>query len=395
VTIGGIIDSTVGVSVGSGARLKAVSVDIDNGYIGMEIRSSAVDTILSCTIDDASFIGLWFCEGTYADTSAGNRVKKDSAGSLDYGILVTNQSIDSNDDEVDGGFSRNFRFSGSGHTADLVNLAIAGTGGADYGMFLDGTGATTNSAVIQGAEVDDYFDSYHMYIYGMRVRVTESRFVSSGDSLASPYGIWEQWGTGGAFRCCDVLHQATSCVYRSDTSCHIAWDGAGLQDTAGYNALYSSDTAAYSFTNNSTVSVDAKYNWWGGGTPKVSGSVDTSNPSDSGQCGPTQREERIAAAEDEAVLPEQFALEQNIPNPFNPTTEIRFALPKDQPVTVVIYNILGRSVRRLDLGDVPAGYRSVIWDGKTETGRDAGSGVYFYRLVTPEFQDTKKMLLLK
>jgi hypothetical protein len=230
------------------------------------------------------------------------------------------------------------------------------------------------------------------------VDVKQSSFVSSGDSAASPYGVWEQWGTSGYFRCSDVMHQSTACVYRQDTSCHIVWTGDSLA-TGGWNALYSSDATAYFFQNNATSTVNARRNWWGGGAPdssRISGSVDFGNHvTDSGQCGPTQREERIAAAETDATLPKQFALEQNIPNPFNPTTEIRFALPTDQSVTIVIYNILGRSVRHFDLGTVSAGYRSVIWDGKTEAGGDAGSGVYFYRLVTPEYQNTKKMLLLK
>ena len=99
-------------------------------------------------------------------------------------------------------------------------------------------------------------------------------------------------------------------------------------------------------------------------------------------------------AEDEQ-LPEQFSLDQNYPNPFNPTTTIGFALPVEQPVRLLVFNILGQQVRSFDLGLMPAGRGSVIWDGRNANGAPVGSGIYFYRLSTPQFTETKKMLLLK
>jgi len=89
-------------------------------------------------------------------------------------------------------------------------------------------------------------------------------------------------------------------------------------------------------------------------------------------------------------IPETFALEQNYPNPFNPVTQISFALPEETDVTLEIYNILGQKVATLAQGTYEAGYHNVTWDAS-----DAASGVYFYRLVTKEYIDSKKMLLLK
>ncbi len=92
----------------------------------------------------------------------------------------------------------------------------------------------------------------------------------------------------------------------------------------------------------------------------------------------------------ESRLPQDFALEQNYPNPFNPTTQISFALPEQSEVSLEIYNILGQKVETVAEGTYEAGYHTVTWDAS-----QAASGVYFYRLVTKDYIDSKKMLLLK
>lgn len=96
-----------------------------------------------------------------------------------------------------------------------------------------------------------------------------------------------------------------------------------------------------------------------------------------------------------AVLPTEFALEQNKPNPFNPTTQVSFSLPKAAHVNLTIYNVLGQQVKTLVDQELPAGVQTVEWDGTDNTGRTVASGVYFYRLNAADFQATKKMLMLK
>lgn len=95
------------------------------------------------------------------------------------------------------------------------------------------------------------------------------------------------------------------------------------------------------------------------------------------------------------ALPQRFELSQNYPNPFNPSTHIRFELPKAAAVTLTIYNSLGQEVRRLVDGLKPAGYHTVIWNGKDQNGRAVPSGVYHYRLQAGDFIATKKMVLAK
>lgn len=99
--------------------------------------------------------------------------------------------------------------------------------------------------------------------------------------------------------------------------------------------------------------------------------------------------------EDSPIIPAHFALGQNFPNPFNPTTTIEFALPRSSHVRLEVYNAIGQHVITLLEGDYQAGLRTVEWDGRNESDREVASGVYFYRIQADNFKDSKKMILLK
>jgi hypothetical protein len=106
----------------------------------------------------------------------------------------------------------------------------------------------------------------------------------------------------------------------------------------------------------------------------------------------------VTGVEDETgsrERPSEFDLSQNYPNPFNPTTKIEFTLAKSGFVSLQIYDVLGRKVRTLVSEHLSSGYKSVLWDGKSEDGKDVASGVYFYQLKVGDFSEPKKMLLLK
>jgi len=94
--------------------------------------------------------------------------------------------------------------------------------------------------------------------------------------------------------------------------------------------------------------------------------------------------------------PSSYTLAQNEPNPFNPTTEIRFDLPRSGRVQLRVYDLAGRLVRTLVDGPMTAGAEQrVIWNGRDGAGRMVSSGVYLYRLQAAEFEQTKRMVLLK
>jgi len=94
-------------------------------------------------------------------------------------------------------------------------------------------------------------------------------------------------------------------------------------------------------------------------------------------------------------MPATLKLEQSQPNPFNPSTTIRFTLPSRQHVQLAIHNPRGHVVRTL-LDEVrDLGPHAIDWDGKDSGGRSAASGVYFYRVTAAGFMETRKMVLLK
>jgi hypothetical protein len=85
-----------------------------------------------------------------------------------------------------------------------------------------------------------------------------------------------------------------------------------------------------------------------------------------------------------------YSLEQNYPNPFNPVTTIEYSIPKDNFVTVAIYNVLGEKITELVKENQKAGIYKVTWDAK-----NAANGVYFYKLEAGDYSKTMKMLLLR
>ncbi|MFH2055406.1 MAG: T9SS type A sorting domain-containing protein [bacterium] len=104
----------------------------------------------------------------------------------------------------------------------------------------------------------------------------------------------------------------------------------------------------------------------------------------------------LAADEDaQSVLPRQFSLLQNHPNPFNPTTTISVELPRSAATTLKIYNLMGQEVVTLIDEILPAGTQVRFWDGRDAAGTEMPTGIYLYRMTADDFVATKKMLLLK
>ena len=94
-------------------------------------------------------------------------------------------------------------------------------------------------------------------------------------------------------------------------------------------------------------------------------------------------------------LPGEFTLSQNYPNPFNPVTNIDFALPRAAHVRIEVFNILGSRVSTLVDEYLSAGYKSVEWDGRSNSGQAVSSGVYLFRITAGEFSASCKALLMK
>ena len=109
----------------------------------------------------------------------------------------------------------------------------------------------------------------------------------------------------------------------------------------------------------------------------------------------------VGIAGTEEGIPKEFSLRQSYPNPFNPETTIRFDLPQQGVVTLVIYNILGQEVTHLIDHEVrQPGFYEVVWNGRNRNNYAVASGIYFYRIEVEAkgrsvFGQVKKMTLLK
>jgi WD40 repeat protein len=109
----------------------------------------------------------------------------------------------------------------------------------------------------------------------------------------------------------------------------------------------------------------------------------------------------VEDAEQEATVslarPATYTLAQNIPNPFNPQTTIRYALPNQAEIRLGIYDLTGRRVRTLVRGVHQPGRYSVVWDGRDQDGQEVASGIYLYRLEVMDrgVVETRRMLLVR
>ena len=97
----------------------------------------------------------------------------------------------------------------------------------------------------------------------------------------------------------------------------------------------------------------------------------------------------------QAGVPTDFALHENYPNPFNPSTTLRFDLPELSDVNVIIYNMLGQEVKTFNMQNISAGHHSIRWNATNDLGDPVSAGVYLYQLQTKDFVKTRKMILLK
>jgi len=91
----------------------------------------------------------------------------------------------------------------------------------------------------------------------------------------------------------------------------------------------------------------------------------------------------------------EVTLHPAYPNPFNPSTTLRYDLPEKTTVNIIIYDMLGRQVKTVVNTTQEAGFKSVIWDATNSQGKSVSAGVYFYQIQVGGFVQTRKMVLLK
>jgi hypothetical protein len=103
----------------------------------------------------------------------------------------------------------------------------------------------------------------------------------------------------------------------------------------------------------------------------------------------------LTDVQSDKVIPENFSLSQNFPNPFNPSTIISYSLPTNSFVSLIIYDLLGREVKTLVNNDQNSGTYKVQWNGENNFGSKVSSGLYIYTIRSGQFNESRKMVLLK
>ena len=153
-------------------------------------------------------------------------------------------------------------------------------------------------------------------------------------------------------------------------ACHLIWD-----------YYYISNTSSTTFTDHS-VWIDPNENILACYYVTSVNPIGESSPSNKvGVHGmaPLKEDELIAA--ETISLPREYTINDNYPNPFNPITTIRFDIPEPSAVSLVIYDIMGREVRRLVDGIKEPGYHTAIWDARSASGVEVSTGIYIYRFT--------------
>lgn len=170
-----------------------------------------------------------------------------------------------------------------------------------------------------------------------------------------------------------------STVWQSETQNYVvAWGGNEEAGLAGFKAGNKISFKYYSKENETEFPVSATFT--GEGQNLFMGAAYAS----------------ASLFTESSVIPDQFMLYNNYPNPFNPSTTIKFDLPENSRVSMVVYNLLGESVRTLvNSEDYKPGKYSVEWDGKNNGGLTVPSGVYLIRFETEKYREVKKAILLK
>ncbi len=221
-----------------------------------------------------------------------------------------------------------------------------------------------------------------VYINGPMSNNGEGTWVTWGGTLASDPNrkMWDD-GTHGDAVAGDSIYTV---VYNFDPSLghrvgqEFKFGIGGGDNESGYGLNHIENI-------NDANATYVMHNQWGSINPKFynAWNFDLRRPA-------------TAVREEGIPVVTKYALEQNFPNPFNPTTQIRFAIPEPGEVHLTIYNALGQVVNRVVFSNLNMGVYSYIWDGKDLRGNNVASGIYFYELrAGNKFRDLKKMVLMK
>jgi hypothetical protein len=362
--------------------LKNVHIARSKVY-GIKIDSSSNVVVRNCAVD--SVFGPGYGIQVVSNDTTGPKLIKDTVRACTYGIYVLKgaNSIDSCVIQGDAG--------GKSNTGVYVL----------WQSFVD----TNKNYSVKATSINGYFTNEHFHNFEAgRSSISGCEMVSP-TSPRSPTAVRNTAGSYLKLRGSTVAEWGSTGVLVGHNGGQISDLGSVANPAdSGYNTIFTTGTVpGWKYIKDldycpgcSNPTIQAEWNCYNTEFPvsgRFSPNVDF-NPYDI-TCGLF----KIAAGGDgssDLTRIKPTALFQNYPNPFNPATLIQFNLERPERVNLEIFNILGQKVRTLLSGEVfAAGPYTFLWDGKDDRGSAVSSGLYVYRLKTPTYLQTKKMMLVK
>lgn len=220
---------------------------------------------------------------------------------------------------------------------------------------------------------------YSVFTVKARTATPGDYFVSEPDSGYSVDNIVPPAPTG------------LTVAYNSPGGTNVSWDGSGEPDVVMYR-IYRDIEMSFDPAPEDLVHETPDTFWV---DPVENGYIYYYRVSAVDDAGNEGDKAVTETTTDSDLPPGVIVLHQNIPNPFNPTTLIRFELPVRAHVRLHVFDVQGRLVRTLIDDELQPGSREVAWNGRDNDGRNVASGIYFYRLETPHTLVARKMVLLR
>jgi len=287
----------------------------------------------------------------------------------------------------DGGADEPFQFTGYYFTFNF--LAAASALATAYGQFSD-------PAILVDTDGDGVPDTHPFIVYYMQLGLDQvSALVATADSLAN-LGMQGLCVALGQSALAPVLGPVVG-DYAGATLTALLTAGVGTVDALTQTAAATGAYAVGALAGAGVDVNDSDHDFDGTNgrlvfqvgnncIPRNQYVAVQSNWVNTGTAGVNS---------DESLIPKEFALYDNYPNPFNPTTQIAVDLPEAATTEITVWNIMGQRVATLYKGDLNAGHHTLNFDGRDSNGKQLTSGMYLYRVAAGKYNATKKMTLMK
>jgi parallel beta-helix repeat protein len=372
-----------GIVVKPGGKIKMKYAYVKNAKVGLTLDGASGDTVSNCTFYNSLRCGIKL-KNSNAIISY-NKILQDDSISGDTGIYMENIKTGASW-RVGLNYIKGYDY---GIYAKSCSTQIA-TNTIDQGVIGIYVRNCPSYLLLGTNHLNGRFSTSYIYCKKSKVWIIECELKGTSNTA---YGVIYDSTNGGYMQSTKIWDYDNYGVWVNRGSLPPPNLGTNSENANNWfencGSMYVCDSA--------TQGLWAKYNYWGTGSPNPGRFYRAVyqpylteppgyTPNFIGE-GPA----KIVASD----LPTEFRLSQNYPNPFNPATTLEYDLPGNCYVTIKIYNILGQTVATLVNAQKEAGRYKINWDGQDKDGEKVSTGIYFYRIKAGDFEETRKLLLVK